>query len=63
LFVARHAIQRVAERSRVERRDGDGIVALDALLASELEADGRVAAQFINGAIQGKPVSTMVSPV
>src|SRR6266567_7336619 len=51
-LVARHTVQRIAKGACVKRGDRNGIVALDSLLASEFEADSRIAADFGDGVIQ-----------
>jgi hypothetical protein len=45
LLVACHALKRVAKRAGIERRNGNGIVALYAFFGSEFEPDGGIAAQ------------------
>ena len=44
----------IAKGTRVERRDGDGIVALDAIFGSEFEPNGGIATDFVNRAIESE---------
>jgi len=48
LLVARHALQGVTKRARVERRDRNRIVALDAFLSANLQAERRILARGLD---------------
>src|SRR4029077_10582851 len=52
LFVARQPMQCVAERPRVERGDGNRIVALHTCFGPKFESDGGVPADFKDSPVQ-----------
>ena len=54
LFIARRPLYCVPERPRRKRREFHGIIALDALFGSELQANSRIAAGFRNSPVKRK---------
>ena len=52
LFVTRQPFDRVPKRPSRERRDFNRIVALDALLGPQLQAEARIAAGFRNSSVK-----------
>ncbi len=54
LFVARQPLDRIPERPRGERSELHGVIALDALLGPELQAQRRIVAGFRYSPVQSE---------
>ncbi len=59
LFVTRQPFDRVPKRPSRERRDFNRIVALDALLGPQLQAQARIAVGFRNSSVSAKNSSVL----
>ena len=56
LFVARHALESVSERPRVERRDRNRIETVHTFFGRQLESDGRIAADLRYPTVKSKQI-------
>src|SRR5882762_3413961 len=54
LFVACHSLQSIPKRPRIERGDGNRIVALYPFFSPQLESNGGITADFRNPAVKGE---------